>query len=322
LIRAAVNDAGEACWLGTGTFCNLGRIRNGAKQGVDVSANPSELMVPARGLLAALRRSISRDEFFACLYILGCANGLLGRIIYALHLQGWTGAVLGVDINVIVLLSCFAGISVFLFDNADEIRFTDLGIAVPFLILVILPVFSLSWVAVTGLSLYLLLFANSCSAQRRGAFIFLALTVPMLWSRLFFQFFTNILLEIDAALAASLLGTDRIGNIVRFADDSGYMMVTPACASFANLSFVFLCWVSISQWANHRWSSIDLVWSSLAGASVVAVNVLRIAVTGLSHENYDAIHNQWGEMILGLVILCLTVGFSVLGARRELFSRL
>jgi len=55
---------------------------------------------------------------------------------------------------------------------------------------------------------------------------------------------------------------------------------------------------------------------------VVAVNVLRIAVTGLSHESYDAIHNQWGEMIVGLIILCLTVGFSVLGARRELFTRL
>jgi hypothetical protein len=293
-----------------------------AKQGVDVSANPSELTAPDRGMLAVLSRLISRNEFFAGLYILGCANGLLGRIIYSLNLKGWTGAVLGVDINVIVLLSCFAGLSVMLFDDAQEIRLADLGVAVPFLILVILPIFSLSWVAVTGLSLYLLLFASNCSARRRGALIFLALTVPMLWSRLLFQFFANILLEIDASLAASLLGTDRIGNIVRFADDSGYMMVTPACASFANVSFAFLCWVSISQWANHRWSSIDLVWSSLACVSVVAVNVLRIAVTGLSHESYDAIHNQWGEMIVGLIILCLTVGFSVLGARRELFTRL
>jgi hypothetical protein len=48
---------------------------------------------------------------------------------------------------------------------------------------------------------------------------------------------------------------------------------------------------AVSRWANHRWSRIDLLWSSLACASVVAVNVTRI------------------------------VGFSVIGSRRELFPR-
>ena len=49
----------------------------------------------------------------------------------------------------------------------------------------------MSWVAVTGLSLYILLFANDGPERRRGALILLALTVPMLWSRLFFQFFAQ-----------------------------------------------------------------------------------------------------------------------------------
>ena len=89
--------------------------------------------------------------------------------------------------------------------------------------------------------------------------------------------------------------------MVRFADDSGYMMVSPACTSFGNISYAFLCWVTITQWANHRWSPMDLLWSSLACVSVVAVNVTRIAVTGLSHAHYEAIHNQWGEMVLSTV---------------------
>ena len=38
-----------------------------------MSANPSELAAPSRGLLVTLRTSISRDEFFIGLYILGCA---------------------------------------------------------------------------------------------------------------------------------------------------------------------------------------------------------------------------------------------------------
>jgi hypothetical protein len=43
---------------------------------------------------------------------------------------------------------------------------------------VILPIYPISWVAVTGLSLYILLFANGSwtSARTRAAIILLALT--------------------------------------------------------------------------------------------------------------------------------------------------
>jgi hypothetical protein len=139
---------------------------------------------------------------------------------------------------------------------------------------------------------------------------------------LLFQFFARPLLELDATMAAWMLGTERTGNLVRFADNSGYMLITPACASFANMTYAFLCWVVVSQWVNHRWRSIDLLWVFLACASVVAVNVTRIALTGQSQESYQLIHNnQNGEMILGTIFLCLIIGFAVIGARREVFHR-
>jgi exosortase/archaeosortase family protein len=143
----------------------------------------------------------------------------------------------------------------------------------------------------------------------------------MLWSRLVFQFFARPLLELDAAMSAWLLGTERTGNLVRFADNSGYMVITPACASWANVTFAFLCWVVVSQWVNHRWRSTDALWLFLACASVVAINVTRIALTGHSQESFQFIHNQYGEMILGTVFFCLIIGFSVIGARREVFHR-
>jgi hypothetical protein len=286
-----------------------------------VTATTNELTAPSRGLIAALRRSMPRDEFFAGLYILGCANGLVGRAIYTFNLEGWYGAVTGVELNVIVLAACFAGVYLVTRNTRDQIRNLDLVVAAVFLLLVILPIYAVSWVAVTGLSLYILLFANDGPERRRGALILLALTVPMLWSRLVFQFFAKPLLELDATMVAWLLGTERIGNLVRFGDNSGYMLITPACASFGNITFAFLTWVTVSQWANHRWARIDLLWSFLACASVVAINVTRIAITGLSYGHYETIHNQWGEMVLSTVFLILIVGFSVIGARRELFSR-
>jgi hypothetical protein len=263
-----------------------------------------------------------RDEFFAGLYIFGCANGLLGRSLYALSLEGWRGALMGFETNVIVWAACFAGVYLLATNNSrDQIRTLDLVVAAAFLLFVIVPSYALSWVGVTGLSLYILLFANDGAERRRGALILLALTFPMLWSRLFFQFFARPLLALDATMVTYLLGTERVGNMVRFVDNSGYMLITPACTTFGNFSFVFLCWVTVTQWANHRWSTIDVLWLSLACGSLLAMNITRMALTGLSRWHYEMFHNQWEEMILGTVFLCVIVGISVMGARRELFSR-
>ena len=285
-----------------------------------MTATTNELTASRRGLVAALRDSISRNEFFAGLYILGCANGLLGRILLGFNSDGWIG-ILGGSISVIVWFACFAGVSIMAQEDKEEIRFADLAVAAVFLILVILPIFSLSWVAVTGLSLYILLFANEGSSRKRGALILLALTVPMLWSGLIFRFFMNPILEIDASLAAWILGTDRVGSTFRLADGSGSVVVLPACSSFANISLAFLSWVSITQWAKHRWSAIDIVWSLLACISVIAVNVTRISLMGLSLWHHDLLHNEWGNMITNFIILAFIVGFAVIGARRELFPR-
>ena len=285
-----------------------------------MTATTTEITAPRRGLVAALQHSLPRNELFAGLYVVACANGLLGRTIYTLNLEGWYGAVTGFEMNVIVLAACFAGVYLIATSNRDESRTLDLAVTLAFLGLVTVPIYALSWVAVTGLSLYIFFFANDGCERRRGALILLALAVPMLWSRLLFQFFARPLLELDGTMVAWLLGTERIGNLVRFADNSGYMVVTPACASWANITYAFLCWVVVSQWVNHRWRWIDLLWLFFACASVVAINVARIALTGLSRENYQLIHGPGVfEAVLGMVVLCFIIGFSVIGARRELF---
>jgi hypothetical protein len=286
-----------------------------------VTATTNELTAPRRGLVAALQHSLPRNEFFAGLYILGLVNGLVGRLYSTSNFDDWTGVVQSLDLNVIVLFACFAGVSAFLSDDREQIRSTDLAVAAVFLIFTALPISALSWVAVTGLSLYILLFANGSSARKRGAVILLALTVPMVWSKLLFKIFAKLILDVDALLVASLLGTNRVGNMVGFADGSGHMVVLPACSSLTNMSLAFLCWVSITQWAEHRWSPVDVFWSLLVCMSVIAVNVTRMSLMGLSYRHYEIIHSELGDMVANFIMLCLMIGFSVLGARRELFSR-
>jgi exosortase/archaeosortase family protein len=138
---------------------------------------------------------------------------------------------------------------------------------------------------------------------------------------LLFRYFANFILEIDASLIGLLLGTGHTGNIVRFADQSGNLVITPYCSSLANVSLAFLTWVTISQWLSHRSSLKDLYWCVLAAVTVIATNVTRISLMGLSEMHYQTIHNHWGDMITNLLILGLTVGLCLLGVKRELFSR-
>ena len=274
-----------------------------------------------QGMLSRVCEAVPRNDLFALLYIVGCANGLLGRVIQSFQFSDWEGALAGADINVIMLLACFAGISLVAERGMEHTRPRDLAVALVFVILVSLPIFPLSWVGVTGLSLYILLFANGSPNRVRGALILLAMTAPMLWSRLLFQVFAKPILDIDASLISLLLGTERTGNMVGFLDGSGYMIVLPACSSLANMSLALLCWVTITQWVGHRWTARDVFWAGLACASVIAVNVTRISLMGLSKQHYELIHSSWGDMITNSIMLAAMVAVTVLGARREIFAR-
>jgi hypothetical protein len=248
-------------------------------------------------------------------------NGLGSRIIQSINRLGWADALLSTfEISVIVWLSCIIGISMILRDRASEVYSADFAVGAAFLFLVILPIGPLSWFAVTALCLYILVSTNDPSL-RRGAVILFATTVPMLWSRMLFQLFANTILQIDASLVSWLLGTHRVGNLVEFKDGSGLLVILPSCSSLANVSLAFLCWITVSQFVGHKRSAYDIFWCLMACASVVAVNVTRISLMGLNLVHYDGIHNHWGDAVVNIIIIGFTIGFCVLGVRRELFSR-
>jgi exosortase/archaeosortase family protein len=297
---------------------------------VSLISPSSDAVTASGGILHALQKSFPRGEFFAGLFLIGCANGLGSNIIPALSSGDWTGGLQ--NISAIVWFACFVGISFLLRDKTDSIKTADLAVGVVFVALCLAPAAEMNWIAVTGLSLYMLLFTKDASARkllladtdserRRAAIVMLALTVPMLWSRLLFSFIAKVFLEFDATLVGWLLRTERTGNVIRFADQSGDMVILPACSSLANVSLAFLCWVVITQWVKHRRSREDILWCFLACASVVVVNVGRIAIMGLGQWYYQTFHYGWGSALTNAIILVLIIGFSVVGVRRELFPR-
>ena len=253
---------------------------------------------------------------------LGVSAASRTRIIQSIGQLGLTNSLFRTfGISAIVWFSFVAGVSLVLNDRTIGVRLREIALGLGFVFLVILPIGALSWIAVTGLSLYIL-FSTDVTTSRRGAYILLATTVPMFWSRMLFQFFSNLILDADASLVSWLLGTHRTGNLVEFSDKSGQLAIYPPCSSLANVSLAFLCWITISQLVSHRRSGYDFFWCFLACALVVATNVMRISIIGLSQWHYATFHNQWGDAVANLIMLALIVFTCAFGVRRELLQRI
>lgn len=265
---------------------------------------------------------MDRNTYFAGLFALACANGLGSRMIESARDVGWVSAVLSTfEISVLVWISCAAGLALVVQDKGGEILVPDIILGAALMVLIVLPVGGLSWLAVTVLAVYLAVYADPESAVRRGAMILLAVTVPMLWSRLLFRYFANLILQIDASLVSGMLGTSRNGNLVRFVDNSGTLAIVPYCSSLHNVSLAILTWVAVNQWLGRRWLRSDWQWIVLAVVAVVAVNVTRMSLMALNAKSYQIIHGFWGDIVFNLLILGAVVGFCVIGVRRELFAR-
>lgn len=271
---------------------------------------------------SGLAASMTRSEYFAALCILGVVNGIGPKAMQAVAIYGLVDAAVGTfDISALVWVACAIAIGFLIEDQGDRIGAVDIAVGVAFLALVALPIGEAAWLGLSGLGLYIVWVAGDASPRRRGAKILIAITVPMLWSRLLFRLFSDSILRMDASLVGYTLGSATDGNVVQFADgSSNALVILSGCSSLAGLSLVLLCWVTLSQFVQHNWSIKDTLWCVLAAISVVAVNVIRISMMGLSEAHYEMIHSTWGNFVASTVTLCLVIGFCMIGVRRELFA--
>jgi exosortase/archaeosortase family protein len=243
-------------------------------------------------------------------------------MVRSIREHGWVDSAFETfDISAIVIVSCIVGVTlVARGDERDVAKWADIRIGLLFVALVILPITSLSWLAVGILCLYILLFTDETGSVRRGAVILLAVTIPMLAIPWLFELFPKTILGSDALLVSLVLGTDRIGNFVEFADHSADLVVFPGCSSLPNIALAILCWILLSQTTQHQRRWQDLIWCLLAITSVMVINVGRISLMGLNDSYFMAIHSAVGDMITNLLILTATIGICVLGMRREIFA--
>lgn len=255
----------------------------------------------------AVVRPLSRQEALAGLFVVLFINGAIIRAFEAADFAGpdrWIGAALNTfGISVIVWAALWLGLRFLLRASPTAVTGLDALIAALAVGLSLLPSASPTWVGMTAVAYYLAHTVPKQSAERRAAWVLMAVTVPMFWSKLFFSIFSDRLLGAEAALIGSAMGTPHSGNLVQFANGSGFMEIWPACSSFANVSLAFLCWIAFSQAVDHKRSALDAGWCVLACLAVVAINVCRISLIGFFPEHYDLLHGSVGASVAGWLTL-------------------
>jgi hypothetical protein len=65
----------------------------------------------------------------------------------------------------------------------------------------------------------------------------------------------------------------------------------------------------------------DFYWCLLACTSVIAVNVVRLSLMGMSARHYALFHSPAADLVIGILLLTIMIGIALLGVRRELFDR-
>jgi exosortase/archaeosortase family protein len=265
---------------------------------------------------------LDRNRLFAGLVIIGFANGIVARIADGLRSRSLVDAVMNTfDISAIIWIALVVGVVLLLRSPRLPVTKIDQLVAAGAAAAFLVPVAPLSWMALSGLAIYTCLTTPKGSFARRGGWILLAMTVPMLWSRAAFSLFSESILEFDAVLVGWTVGAERLGNTIAFLDGSGYLWIAPACSSITNVSLAVLCWILFTQLFYRERSPREIGWCVLACAAVVAINVTRLSLIAFNHKNYDIVHGTVGTTVANWLSLAAIVSICALGVRNDLSAR-
>jgi len=188
-------------------------------------------------------------------------------------------------------------------------------------IVILLSFVPISYAAQAGLLLcacYLLVTARrQDDPERRSAIVLLSLTGPLIWGRLLLRVFERPILALDAYLTGAAIGSKVDGNIVRFADGSGVMVIGDPCSSVHNISIAIVLWTTAAMLFKIRIDRQYMMVGIAMAASMFALNVVRLSMIGLFPSHFEFLHVGEGATLFawsGLIVASLIAGFGVVRA--------
>lgn len=185
------------------------------------------------------------------------------------------------------------------------------------LAVVLLPSHALINLAATGLALRYALSPKASKELRGAGIILFAVFVAIFWSSNIFPMFAGQLARFDAWWVGLATGNPAQGNVINFQDGEGSFLLAGPCTSVSNASLALLLWISISRSARPQGSRRD--WLTALGvlASVMAVNVARLALMSRNLEAFDVLHVS---AAVATVVTATGLAWALWDVRRELLA--
>jgi exosortase/archaeosortase family protein len=275
----------------------------------------------ATGAVPAAFARPGRNGLFFWLVLIASLNAFAGvafrivpehGLVYALFELFGISAILWVALAAALALLRGA-------EAVDPVSRADWAVAAAVVGAALLPDAPASAAALTLLALWMIAWSPAGSAARRAGIVALALSMSLLWGRVFLALFSRPLLGTDSWLVGQLLGVRAVGNSLPFADGSGGLAVAPGCSSWQGMSLALVFWVTVNQWFEVRFGWKPLGWCLLALAATIAVNVVRIGAMVHFPAHLAEIHHGYGWHLAMWTSLVLVCAICLYGARREIF---
>jgi exosortase/archaeosortase family protein len=175
--------------------------------------------------------------------------------------------------------------------------------------------------SITTFAVYLLFRSRDPNTKAAGT-VAGAIAVQAVWAPLLFSKLSFIFLQIDAGVVGWLIshfvpGASWGGTVV-FTPSGHNVEITPACASFHNLSLASLCWVTLTMLHRPYWLKSDLYVGLAAMVVQFAFNIWRLVFVCLSAPMYDFWHDGFGKHIFSAVATaCAIILVQIALVRRD-----
>lgn len=257
-----------------------------------------------------------RNDARLLVLLVGFLNAVMFQVAATVDEFGAVGALASTfGISAIVWIALFLAANLLAREPDRPATAAECGMLLALAVVFLLPFKYVGWLGLTAFASEIAWRSRTGSAAARGAWILLAITVPMFWSKLVFSILSGILLQADAVLVSLALGLPRMGNVITLADGHSHLWIAARCSSMANLSLVVLAWTVFRQAgaAGHR---LGAVWGLLCGGLIVAINVGRISLIGLYPAHYDLLHGSVGATVASWLIVATVLAVFSFGARR------
>lgn len=257
-------------------------------------------------------------EFRLVVTVVSVANGLLVQAMDVTIRDGWQIALINTfDISVIVWVGLAVVLHLLRQATMPPLSTGDRLGGVLALTCCLLPLGPFQWCVVTAVAVWFIRQSPAPNAPLgRAAWLLLAVTIPMFWSKRLFSLFADQILAIDAWLVSGVTGTARAGNLVALPNGQGVLEIFAKCSSLSNVSLALLCWVLVVQYRNVARRAADILWCVAACAAVISINTARISLIGFYPDQYDTLHGPVGDIVSAWLSVFAVVGICHIGVGR------